>query len=455
MTLSTVPHYDPSRVPTVGEHAVVAGAGMGGLLAARVLADAFEEVTLLERDPLPSEPTARTGVPQANHAHAMLEAGRDTLKKLFPGYCDAVRSAGGLTIDMATKFDYYYRGAFLADGERELPMLCGSRPLLEQIARDRVAGREGVTLRQECRLVDYLADEAETTIDGVALSNERESREELPADLVVDTTGRSSRTPRWLERHGYRSPPVSEVEIDLAYSTTVVERPPDARHGLLIAPAPDRPRGAACIPIENDRWIVTLFGLHGDHPPTDADGFRTFAESLPTPELGELLADRPLAAEEIHHYPFPSNRWCHYERLERFPDGLVVLGDAVASFNPIYGQGMSVAALDALQLHHALAADGETDLAARVFDRIADVVGIIWRITVGADFEFPQTTGPKPPGTDLSNRYLSRVIRTAYTDGQVSDAFARVHRLERHPKTLFRPSIFARVALPERLKGYL
>jgi 2-polyprenyl-6-methoxyphenol hydroxylase-like FAD-dependent oxidoreductase len=424
---------------------------MAGLLATRVLADAFEEVTLLERDPLPAEPTAREGIPQSNHAHAMLEAGRATLEDLFPGYGSAVRSAGGLTIDMATEFDYYYRGAFLADGEDPLPMLCGSRPLLEQVARERVADLEGVTVRQECHFTDYITDETATTVNGVVISDENDTEEELSADLVVDATGRSSRTPRWLERHDYASPSIDEVRIDLAYSTAILERPSDAEHGLLIAPSPDRPRGGASLPIEDEQWIVTLFGLHGDHPPTDVRGFREFAASLPTPEMKQMLDANRLVSEEIHHYPFPSNRWCHYEGLDRFPDGLVVTGDAIASFNPIYGQGMSVAALDAVQLHHALAAGGLADLASRFFDRVADVVNIIWRMTVGTDFEFPQTTGPKPRGTDLLNGYLSRLIQTGYTDARVSDAFARVHRLEQPPTTLLRPSILGRVFLPTSL----
>jgi 2-polyprenyl-6-methoxyphenol hydroxylase-like FAD-dependent oxidoreductase len=454
MSLATVPRYDPTRLSTLGKRAIVAGGGMAGLLATRILVDAFEEVTLLEQDPLPTEPTARKGIPQSNHAHAMLEAGRATLEDLFPGYGEAVRSAGGLTIDMATKFDYYYRGAFLADGEDPLPMLCGSRPLLEQVTREQVADLEGVTVRQECRFIDYVTDDT-TAVNGMVIANETDSEEELSADLVVDATGRSSRTPRWLERHGYASPPVDEVQIDLAYSTAVVERPSDAEYGLLIAPSPDHPRGGACLPIEDEQWIVTLFGLHGDHPPTDVQGFREFAGSLPTLEMKQILDANRLVSDEIHHYPFPSNRWCHYEQLDQFPDGLVVTGDAIASFNPIYGQGMSVAALDALQLHHALAAGGLTGLAPGFFDRVADVVKIIWRMTVGTDFEFPQTTGPKPRGTNLLNGYLSRLIRTGYTDPHVSDAFARVHRLERPPTALIRPSILGRVLLPTSLRERL
>jgi 2-polyprenyl-6-methoxyphenol hydroxylase-like FAD-dependent oxidoreductase len=448
MTLEIAQRYDENRITSAGTKAVVLGGGMAGLLAARVLADGFENVVLVDRDPFPDRPTTRTGVPQANHVHAMLEAGRAILDDLFDGYTDEIRSSGGTVIDAATEFDYYHKGDFIADGPERLPMLCASRPLFEQVVRERVAGLDRVSLRPECRFTTYITDDTEATIEGVTVIDEGGNTTELPADLVVDATGRTSRTPRWLERHGYRPPPVDEVEIDLAYSTVTINRPPNDTRGFLVAPSPPLKRGGTLIPIENAQWLLTLFGLHDDHPPTTTHGFRDFAASLPTPELKRVLDAHALASENVHHYPFPSNRWRHYERLDRFPSGLIAIGDAVASFNPIYGQGMSVAALEALQLHHTLATGRRTDLGPIFFDRIADVVKVIWRMTVSSDFEFPETEGPKPYGTALFNRYTSRLIRTAHTDGDVADAFARVLRLERSPISLFHPNVLSRVLLP-------
>lgn len=451
MTLDTVRAYDDGRVSTASGHAIVVGAGMAGLVTARVLVDAFETVTLVERDSFRPEQTVRDGVPQAHHAHGMLEAGRAILEDLFPGYTREVCDAGGVMIDMATEFDYYYRDDFLADGSNELPTLCASRPLFEQIARRRVVGLDRVRARSGCVFTDYLTDDGQATVRGVHLSNEDGDSEQLVADLVVDATGRTSRTPRWLERQGYRPPEVEEVTIDLAYSTVVVERSPERCRACLVGPSPGRPRGGASLPAENDQQILTLFGMNGDHPPTEYPEFLEFAATLPTPEFEHLLAENERVSGEIHHYPFPSNLWRHYERLDRFPDGLLVTGDAIASFNPIYGQGMSVAALDALHLHHALAADSRENLASRFFDRSAETVNAVWRMTVSADFEFPRTEGEKPLGTDLLNWYLGRLIRTGYTDGYVTEAFARVHRLEQAPTTLFRPSILSRVLLPHAL----
>ncbi len=446
MTLSTVSRYDPDALSSVGSHAVVVGAGMAGLMAARVLADGFDKVTLLDRDPLPDRSAPRRGTPQAHHVHAMLEAGRATLEDLFPGYGAAVLAAGGTQIDITTDLDYYHEGDFLAAGAESIPMLCATRPLFEAVARRRVAALDSVVVRPETPVVSYCTD-SESTVTGVTIRADGDE-ETLPADLVVDATGRTSRTPDWLDRHGYPVPDLEEVHVDLAYTTVAIERPPDAQYGYLVSPSPSLPRGGTVIPVEDDRWLVTLFGFDGDHPPMTADAFHDFAVSLPTPAIAELLETNSLVSTEFQQYPFPASRRYAYEDLSRFPDGLVVLGDAIASFNPIYGQGMSVAALEAVHLHHALANDGVADLAPRFFARVADVLDIVWRMTVGADFGFPWTDGSKPLGTDLFNKYLSCLIRTGHSDRHVADAFTRVLLLEQPPSTLFTPSILLRVVLP-------
>ncbi len=443
MTLDSVPRYAGDDVPKAGDHAVVVGAGVAGLLATRVLSDAFDRVTLVERDPLSDAVAPRRGTQQATHVHILLEAGRVTLEALFPGYGDEITAAGGLVVDAGTDVQYYQDGGFFASGADRHPMLCASRPLFESVLRRRVGALDGVRIRAPCHVSDFRFDAA-GDVTGVAVRAE-EVADEIEADLVVDATGRTSRTPDRLERAGFQAPPVDEVEVDLAYSTLVVERPATVRRGYLIGPSPACPRGGTVLPVEDDRWMVTLFGLHGDHPPTDLDGFRAFAASLPTPEVSDVLERQPVRSGEIHHYPFPSNRWVRYDRLEAFPGGLVPVGDAIASFNPIYGQGMSVAALGALSLHHALRAGGIDGLAERYVDRTASVVDTVWRIAVSADFEFPRTTGPKPRGTDLFNRYRSRLVRTAHSDDRVSDAFARVFLLERKPTSLLHPSILLSV----------
>lgn len=448
MTLETVARYDPEKVSPVGERAVVLGGSMAGLCAGRVLANGFQDIVIVERDPLPDEPVPRDGAPQTTHPHVLLEAGRVTLEDLFPGFCDGVLAEGGLVIDAATDMRYYDHGAFLADAPNRLPMYCASRALFEHVVRREVRDLDNVKLRDRCQFTSYLADEAGDRITGAMIRNEAGESVELDADLVVDATGRTSRTPTWLDEHGYRSPPVDKVTVDVTYSTIRVERDSTAEHSYFIPPTPPRTRGVAAIPIENDRWEVIVQGVHGDDTPTDTDRFIEFVESAPVSDVGDLVTTSQWLSDEIHHYPFPSSRWRHYEQLDRFPDGLVVTGDAIASFNPVYGQGMSVAALDALLLHHTLADGGLENLALRFFERTPEVIDAAWKIAVGGDFDFPQTTGPKPTGTDLFNRYISRLIRQAHTDGVLTDAFYRVFRLERPPTSLLRPEIAWRVLRP-------
>jgi 2-polyprenyl-6-methoxyphenol hydroxylase-like FAD-dependent oxidoreductase len=448
MTLATVPRYDGDGVADVGDRAVVVGGSLAGLLAARVLADGFERVTVVERDPLPDEPSTRPGVPQGSHVHVLQEAGRATLEDLFPGYGEDLLSAGGLLIDVVSDLVHYEEGGYLAEGPSRIPAYFATRPLLERIARRRVVAHGGIVLRAGCRCTDYLVDEDETTVEGVVVRDGDAAPEDVAADLVVDSTGRASRTPAWLSDHGYAAPDVDEVDIDVAYSTALVERPPDDRRAFFVAADAPRTRGAGVFPVEGDRWQATLFGYHGDHPPTDPDGFREFAASLPGPDLGGLLDRQPWVSAEIAHYPFPSNRRHRYEDLDRFPDGLVVVGDAIASFNPIYGQGMSVAALQALELHHALAAEGLADIGRRFFGRVEGTVDAPWSVAAGGDFEFPQTTGPKPQGTDIVNRYVARLIRKAHTDGELREALTRVFMMEDPPSALFRPGVAWRVLKP-------
>lgn len=450
MTLETVPPYVGDRMPERGGRAVVVGAGMAGLLSARVLADAFDDVTVVERDPAPEGPTARRGVPQGRHVHVMLEAGRATLEALFPGYREDLLAAGGLEIDGARDVNFYAGGAFLADGPDPLPQYAATRPLYEHLVRRRVADRDGVGLRSRCQFRDYLVDETATTVEGVAVTNEEGADEELDAALVVDATGRTSRTPDWLERQGYAPPPVDEVCVDLAYSSVLLERPPGDHRAFVVPPEPPRTRGFAMFPVEGDRWIATLGGVHGDHPPTDADGLSAFAAEVPGLDARGLLESRPWASDEVAHYPFPSNLRRRYADLDRFPDGLVVVGDAVASFNPLYGQGMSVAALEALLLHDSLATGGLDGLAPRFFEGCKEVVEDAWTMSVGSDFRFPRTTGPRPRGTGVVSRYVSRLSRRAHEDGALRDAFTRVLMMERPPSTLLRPGVAWRVLKPTR-----
>jgi len=447
MSLAEIERYDPNRLSAVGGRAVVVGGSIAGLATARVLADAFDEVVVLERDPLPDEPVMRDGAPQTEHPHVMLEAGRATLEDLFPGFCEGVLAEGGLMLDFSTDMKEHNSGGFLAETRERFPTYCASRALFEHVVRQRLVTIENVELRGGHQVTGYLTDGDASTVTGVRVRND-DSRDTLSADLVVDATGRTSRTPQWLDDHGYDAPPVDEVRIDVSYRSIRLERPPDDRRMRMVAPAAPRTRGAALIPIEGDRWELIVQGIHDREPPADRQGLIEYAEQLPVSTIADLMKRQSWVSDEIRQYPYPASMRRRYEALSEFPDGLMVTGDAVASFNPIYGQGMSVAALEALCLHHALAADALDNVGERFFDRVAGVVDNVWNIVVGGDFEHPQTTGERPTGAGLTNWYMDRLVRRAHSDPVLSEEFARVTRLEEPPTTLLEPGTVWRVLRP-------
>ncbi len=434
-------------VARVGHHAIVVGAGMAGLLAARVLADAFDRVSVLDRDVVPEDGAVRKGVPQGRHPHALLEGGTVALEELLPGFGPDLVRAGGLELDLGTEARLFDQGGFLAEGTRPRTIYCATRPLIETVVRQRVRQQEGIRLRGGCQLVDYLAPDP-SRIRGVVVHTGDGERERIDADLVVDATGRASRTPAWLTEHGYTPPTTDEVRIDVAYTTTTLERPEHDRRNYLIPPAAPDTRGGILLPIESGQWLLTLTGVHGDHPPLEPGAFADFAATLPSPVLSEVLAEHPPVAESTDRYRFVASVRHHYEDLDRFPDGLVPIGDAVASFNPVYGQGLSVAALEALELRHVLVEDGDDDLPRRFLARAGKVVEGAWKNAVGADFRFPQTDGSKPPGTDLVNRYLARMVRRAQSDDRLADAFLDAMLMAAPASSLFRPGTIWRTLRP-------
>jgi len=447
MVLTGVDRFDGTLEQRLGNRAVVVGGSVAGLCAARVLDDAFEEVVVLERDEFPAEPAIRDGAPQTSQPHAMLEAGRVVLEDLFPDFGEAVQAAGGLKLDMSRDFTWYDQGGAVRSADAPLPALYASRPLFEHVVRERLRERNDVRLRGGCQFFEFQVDPDEDRVTGVRFRDEAGDEVTLDGTLVVDATGRTSRTPERLQSHGFPTPEVSEVEVNVTYSTVRIERPPDAKGGVLVAPEPHRPRGAAMLPVEDGRWEIVLQGLHGERAPDDRDTFLQWAETLPVEEIARQLRSRTWVSDP-QRYPFPASVRRHYEDLERFPHGLVVTGDAVASFNPVYGQGMSVAALDALVLHHELG-DGLTELPQRYFEWVGDIVDEPWQLAVGNDFTFESTTGPKPFGADLFNRYVARLLRRARSDGTLTEAFFRVFRLERSATSLLRPGIVWRVLRPQ------
>jgi 2-polyprenyl-6-methoxyphenol hydroxylase-like FAD-dependent oxidoreductase len=423
------------------KHSVVIGGSMAGLLAARVLSDYCQRVTLIERDKLPAGAEQRRGVPQGRHTHGLLASGHEVLERYFPRLSDELVLAGAIPGDVLRDVRWFLEGACHVRGESGLDGLMMSRPLLETRIRERVAALENVTCR------DSTAVEAlEVQPDTRRITGIRAGSELVPADLVVDATGRGSKMPQWLEQMGFAPPVEERLDVRLAYTTRLFRRrATDLKgdHGTVIAPTPDGKRGGVMLAQEDDRWTVTLIAHFQPAAPEELNGFIEYSRTLPAPYIYDVIRDAdPLG--DGHSSRFPASVRRHYERMRRFPEGLLVFGDAISSFNPIYGQGMSVACLQAIALDEVLRV-GTADLARRFFARAASVVDIPWSIAVGNDLRMAETVGPRTAAGKLINWYMTKLHKAAHSDLRCAVAFHRVSNLLAPPPSVMNPRVALRV----------
>ncbi|HET9388322.1 MAG TPA: hypothetical protein VFO44_01620 [Steroidobacteraceae bacterium] len=431
----------------LGDRAIVIGASMGGLLAARALSDFYDNVSVLERDAFPAADAARKGVPQGRHTHGLLARGSGILESLFPGYCDqVVAQSGGLTGDIADDVTWIGHNVTLAHGKSDLIGLVASRPVLEGHLRRRLLALPNVRAVEKCAVQGLVSDSTRKTVTAVRACIDGKPEESLTADLVVDATGRGSSSGAWLEGLGYQAPAYDKVKIGLSYLTRTYRRRStdlDGRLGIIVAGSAPTWRNGAILAQENDRWILSTGGFLGDDAPDDDQGFLAYLATLPTMAIHDLVARaEPLSDYTRYGYPFSGRR--RYETLARFPDNYLVFGDAISSFNPVYGQGMTVAAQEALTLQQCLRA-GSNDLARRFFRATAQIVDIPWNIAVGNDLRHPQVEGARPPMLRFINWYIGKLHLAARHDIRLTTAFLKVVNLLSPPSSLLSPAIAWRV----------
>ena len=442
-------------VAKIGGHAVVLGASMSGLLAARVLSDFYRTVTIVERDVLPSGSAQRRGVPQGQHVHALWPLGSQILDTLFPGLLTEMTADGCVVWDdgdlsrLCVSFGghQFVRSGSFPDFQPSDALYSPSRPFLEGHCRRRVGAIPNVAL-MDGHDVDRLTSDADgSRITGVTVtSRSGTEKRSLTADLVVDATGRGSRTPAFLEHLGYARPIQHEVVMRLSYASQRL-RIPTGMHKevlVLVGQVPRRPTGMALFANENNTWMLTVAGMVGREPPTDYVGMLRFIEDFtPAHVMSALWCAEPLG--QVARYRTPSSRWRRYDKMRRFPAGLLVFGDAIASLDPIYGQGMTVAAQQALALDRCLRR-GSKNLATRYFHAAAKPIRVAWQLAVGGDLTIPEVEGPRPLSTRLTNRYVDLVQAAAETDAIVMRRFLRVAGFQGSPATLMLPSVVLRVA---------
>ena len=432
-------------------HALVIGGSLGGMFAARVLAQYFDRVMVLDRDTFPEQPDHRNGVPQSHHAHGLLARGQLIIEALFPNIMQELQNAGALTggrLEIISPVGKLVPVNLTQDGTFV------SRFLLEWHVRRRLKALGNVTLQEGAEVTELLSTAAGDRVTGVKLRYRKghEGTATLLADLVVDASGRHSKAPEWLHALGYDAPPEETINSGIGYASRFYEKPSDFPAdwaGIIInGRAPDNPRAGLILPIEDDKWHVTVGGFAEHYPPGDEEGFLAWAKALPDPSIYEAIrVAKPLSPIKL--YRTPTNRLRHFEKLERHPKRLIFTGDSVCAFNPIYGQGMTTSAMDAEVLQTALQ---RTGYAAPNFERgfqrsIAQAVAAPWFIATGEDLRWQgvKLTGSSRTGTPFVHRYVTALLNRARTDEVVSQAyFAMLHML-RPPASLFRPNIMLRV----------
>ncbi|MBC8741334.1 monooxygenase [Paraburkholderia sp. UCT31] len=432
----------------LGKHAIVIGAGMGGLLAARALSDFYSTVTVLERDAFPAADTWRKGVPQGRHTHGLLARGSAVLEEFFPGYnSEVVAESGGLLGDVANDLLWIGRNVTLANGKSDLTGLLASRPVLEGHLRRRLLELPNVRAIENCAVRGLASDSARERVTGVRIRAEGRPEETVDADLVVDATGRGSSSAMWLEELGYRAPVSEKVEVGIGYTTRTYRRRPtdlDGKLGVVVAGSEPNWRNGVILAQESDSWIVSTGGFLGDEAPDNDEGFLAYLATLPTMEIHDIVATaEPMSGYRRYRYVSSLRR--RYETLARFPGNYLVFGDAICSFNPVYGQGMTVAAQEALTLQRCLRCAGSNDLARRFFRQAAKIVDIAWDIAVGNDLRNPLVKGPRRPMLRFINWYIGWLHVAATRDSTLATAFLKVVNLMVPPPSLLSPAIAWRV----------
>jgi 2-polyprenyl-6-methoxyphenol hydroxylase-like FAD-dependent oxidoreductase len=449
----------PRSDPPAPAHAVVVGAGVAGLAAAAALRRHVERVTIVERDVLPSLPAVRSGVPAGRHAHGLLPGGLPALDRLVPGLRDDLVAHGAVTLTAPRDVLWLSAAGWMTPvAGRGRTLVAASRELIEHVTRRRVLADPAVRVRTGVEVAGLAVDAG--TIVGVDLrprgAAPGEPTERLGADLMVDASGRRSRAPEWLAAAGYERPVETVVDAGVATASRMYRRAPrdtvaGHRAVWIQARAPHTRRTGVMLPVEDDRWLLTLAGADGDMPPTDEDGFLAFARGLRSPVLAAALSRlepvSPITGHRKH-----ADRLRHYEDL-RGPANFVVVGGATCALGPVHGHAMSAGALSAEALDRALAryrarrgtlAGGGASHAAQ--RAVARATQGAWRLAAGEDLRYPRARGRAPASAGrLARRYLDRVLAAATVDQAVNAALYDVLALVAEPSSLVRPALACRV----------
>ncbi|MFF3464803.1 NAD(P)/FAD-dependent oxidoreductase [Streptomyces sp. NPDC002619] len=430
--------------------AVVLGGSLAGLLAARALASFADRVVVVERDTLPAGPEPRKGLPQARHVHHLWSGGAKALERLLPGVTERLLAAGVRRLPVTTDMVALSPHGWYRRWEESAFLLPSSRDLLDWVVRSEVLADGRIEVLERTEVLGLLGTDMAVT--GVRVREGAGAERALSADLVVDATGRGSRAPHWLTSLGLPAAERRQVDSGIAYATRVFRAPEQARAGFPIiniqaAAVDGRPgRGGVLMPIEDGKWMITLYGSRGGEPGTDAGDFARYArEELAHPVIAELMARAEPLGDEVAFTRATANRRYFYERMPVWPENFVVLGDALCALNPVYGHGMSVAAQGALAVREIVSREGGLDapgLARQLQKAVSRAARAAWDLSTGSDVFYPGATESGPTLRErVTAAYVGRLLYAATGNGRIARRVTDVTSLERGAEVLLAPSV--------------
>ena len=435
-----------------GQHAIVVGAGMAGLTAAKALSSSFDKVTVLERDALPSTAEPRIGTPHCRQLHVLLRGGLEALSEFCPSFEQELEKAGAVRVRVGSEILVEAPG-FDPFPQRDVGIdsLSMTRPLIELVARRLIEQDANIVMQAGCRVTRLLASPDRSAVTGVCYDLANGDNAELGADLVVDASSRGTLTLELLDHLELPRPEETEIGVDLAYATAtfrIPRRAPRNWRAVFHRPSASSGRGGFLFPIENQCWHVGLNGVHGEAPPDQFDEFIAFAGGLRTSTIHDAIKHaEPVGA--IHRFNLPASVRRRFETLRRFPQRLIPIGDTICRFNPAYGQGMTVAVQEARVLGSLLASrasniDWLDGLAPAFFEAIQGVLAAPWSVAEN-DFIYGKTRGSCPRDFQQRMQFSAALQKVAAQDADVHRTLAEVNHLLKPPSALRTPEIVSKV----------
>jgi len=425
--------------------AVVMGGSIAGLLAARVLSDYFENVTIIERDNYAENHKVRNGTPQANHIHLLLAKGKKIFQEFFPELEQDLMENGANKIDFLNDSKYLLPSGWAQRFDSGIITFTCTRTLLENTIRQQIQKIPKIKIEKKIHITSLISEK----LNNVGLQTS--DGKKIHADLIVDCTGRNTKTPSWLEDVGYLKPAETKVDSFVGYATRRYIPPKNNRTWkmLVILNKPTtNPRTGVIYPIEDGKWLVGLYGIGKNYPPTDEQGFLEFTKNLENNDLYEALKDAT-PDSEIHGYKVQGSRKYHYEDMKRWPENFIVLGDAVAVFNPFYGQGMTSSALGAEVLGDMLKhGKMEKGFTRKFQKRLAKAISLPWILGTSEDMRWPTTIGKRPDMiTRMVQDHAQRVLLLGPKSSLATKSFLQMTHMIKSPVVIFHPLILLQLVV--------